>query len=58
MRHVPAQPVERIVTVRSRGWQVQLFSAAVFPEWFYDLFLQSVQIRALWSAAWRTSKSW
>jgi poly-beta-1,6-N-acetyl-D-glucosamine synthase len=49
---------ERAVTVRSRGWKVQLASATVFPEWFYDLFLQSVQIRALWSVAWRTSKSW
>jgi cellulose synthase/poly-beta-1,6-N-acetylglucosamine synthase-like glycosyltransferase len=49
---------ERIVTVRSRGWQTQLCSAAVFPEWFYDLFLQSVQVRALWGALWRTSKSW
>jgi cellulose synthase/poly-beta-1,6-N-acetylglucosamine synthase-like glycosyltransferase len=50
--------VERVVTVASRGWKVQLFSAAVFPEWFYDLFLQSVQIRALWGVVWRTSKSW
>ncbi len=50
--------LERVITVASRGWRVQLFSAAVFPEWFYDLFLQSVQIRALWGVAWRTSKSW
>jgi cellulose synthase/poly-beta-1,6-N-acetylglucosamine synthase-like glycosyltransferase len=49
---------ERVVTVASRGWRVQLFSAAVFPEWFYDLFLQSVQVRALWGTLWRTSKSW
>ncbi|MGH3204010.1 MAG: glycosyltransferase family 2 protein [Streptosporangiaceae bacterium] len=50
--------LERVVTVASRGRKVQLFSAAVFPEWCYDLFLQSVQIRALWGVLWRTSKSW
>lgn len=50
--------LERVITVTSRGWKVQLFSAAVFPEWFYDLFLQSVQIRALWGVVWRTRKSW
>jgi cellulose synthase/poly-beta-1,6-N-acetylglucosamine synthase-like glycosyltransferase len=50
--------LERVITVRSRGWRVQLASAAVFPEWFYDLFLQSVQVRALWGAFWRTQKSW
>lgn len=49
---------ERVVTVRSRGWKIQLFAATVFLEWFYDLFLQAIQIRALWGAAWRTSKSW
>jgi cellulose synthase/poly-beta-1,6-N-acetylglucosamine synthase-like glycosyltransferase len=50
--------LERVITVRPRGWRVQLASAAVFPEWFYDLFLQSVQVRALWGACWRTQKSW
>jgi cellulose synthase/poly-beta-1,6-N-acetylglucosamine synthase-like glycosyltransferase len=50
--------LERVITVSARGWKIQVFSAAVFPEWFYDLFLQAVQIRALWGAAWRTSKSW
>jgi cellulose synthase/poly-beta-1,6-N-acetylglucosamine synthase-like glycosyltransferase len=50
--------LERVITVRSRGWRVQLFSATVFPEWFYDLFLQAVQVRALWGVLWRTSKAW
>ena len=50
--------IERAVTVRARGWKIQLLSVAVFPEWIYDLFLQSVQVRALWGAVWRTSKSW
>jgi hypothetical protein len=47
-----------VVTVRSRGWKVQLFAASVFPEWFYDLFLQGVQLRALAGAIARTDKSW
>jgi cellulose synthase/poly-beta-1,6-N-acetylglucosamine synthase-like glycosyltransferase len=50
--------LERAITVRARGWKIQLLSLAVFPEWLYDLFLQSVQVRALWGAVWRTSKSW
>ena len=33
-----AYAVERAVTVKARGWKIQLFSAAVFPEWFYDPF--------------------
>jgi hypothetical protein len=50
--------IERVVTVRSRGWKVQLFAATVFPEWFFDIFLQAVQVRALWSTIWRTDKNW
>jgi cellulose synthase/poly-beta-1,6-N-acetylglucosamine synthase-like glycosyltransferase len=50
--------VERLVTVRSRGWKTALASATVVPEWFYDLYLQAVQVRALWGIVWRTQKSW
>jgi poly-beta-1,6-N-acetyl-D-glucosamine synthase len=50
--------IERVITVRARGWKVQVFAATVFPEWFYDLFLQGVQVRALWGAIWRTDKAW
>lgn len=50
--------VERLVTVRSRGWKVALASATVFLEWGYDLYLQAVQVRALWGIVWRTQKSW
>ena len=50
--------VERLVTVRSRGWKVALASATVVIEWGYDLYLQFVQVRALWGVAWRTQKSW
>jgi cellulose synthase/poly-beta-1,6-N-acetylglucosamine synthase-like glycosyltransferase len=50
--------VERVVTVRSRGVRTQLLAATVVPEWFYDLFLQGVQMRALAAAVWRTKKHW
>lgn len=50
--------VERLVTVRSRGWKVALAASTVFGEWFYDLYLQTVQLRALWGVLWRTQKAW
>ena len=50
--------IERAITVRSRGWKVAFASMTVFGEWFYDLYLQAVQLRALWGAVWRTSKAW
>lgn len=50
--------IERAITVRSRGWKTAVASLIVFVEWFYDLFLQGVQLRAFWSAVWKTSKSW
>jgi cellulose synthase/poly-beta-1,6-N-acetylglucosamine synthase-like glycosyltransferase len=49
---------ERLITVRSRGWKVALASATVLAEWAYDLYLQAVQVRALWGILWRTQKSW
>jgi cellulose synthase/poly-beta-1,6-N-acetylglucosamine synthase-like glycosyltransferase len=49
---------ERLVTVRSRGWKVALGSATVVVEWGYDLYLQVVQVRALWGMVWRTQKAW
>ena len=49
---------ERLVTVRSRGWKVALASATVVAEWAYDLYLQTVHVRALWGVLWRTQKSW
>jgi cellulose synthase/poly-beta-1,6-N-acetylglucosamine synthase-like glycosyltransferase len=50
--------IERAATVSSRGTRTQLLAATVFPEWFYDLFLQGVQIRALAATVWRTKKHW
>ena len=50
--------IERAITVRSRGWKIAFASMIVFGEWFYDLYLQAVQLRALWGAVRKTSKAW
>lgn len=50
--------IERAITVRSRGWKVAVASMTVFGEWFYDLYLQAVQLRALWDAVRKTSRAW
>jgi hypothetical protein len=50
--------IERAITVRSRGWKAAFASMTVFGEWFYDLYLQAVQLRALWGPVWQTSKAW
>ncbi|MET9892636.1 glycosyltransferase family 2 protein [Streptomyces sp. NPDC006465] len=50
--------IERAITVKARGWRVAMASMLVIPEWFYDLFLQGVHIRALAEAALRRERNW
>ncbi|MET9897256.1 glycosyltransferase family 2 protein [Streptomyces sp. NPDC006446] len=50
--------IERSITVKARGWRVAMASMLVIPEWFYDLFLQGVHIRALAEAALRRERNW
>ncbi|WP_367323218.1 glycosyltransferase family 2 protein [Streptomyces sp. HUAS ZL42] len=50
--------IERAITVKSRGWRATLASMLVVPEWFYDLFLQGVHIRALADAALQRPRNW
>ncbi|MEU3841133.1 glycosyltransferase family 2 protein [Streptomyces sp. NPDC028635] len=50
--------VERAITVKARGWRVAATSMLVLPEWFYDLFLQGVHIRALAESALRRDRTW
>ncbi|MER8012197.1 glycosyltransferase family 2 protein [Streptomyces sp. NPDC094149] len=50
--------IERAITVKSRGWRASIASVLVIPEWFYDLFLQGVHIRALVDTALRRDRSW
>ncbi|MFD5945850.1 glycosyltransferase [Streptomyces collinus] len=50
--------IERAITVKSRGWRVSIASVLVLPEWFYDLFLQGVHLRALADTALRRERAW
>ncbi|MFF9813208.1 glycosyltransferase [Streptomyces sp. NPDC014006] len=50
--------IERAITVKARGWRVAATSMLVVPEWFYDLFLQGVHIRALTESALRRERTW
>jgi cellulose synthase/poly-beta-1,6-N-acetylglucosamine synthase-like glycosyltransferase len=50
--------IERAITVKARGWRVAMASMLVIPEWFYDLFLQGVHIRALAETALRRERNW
>ena len=50
--------VERVVTVRSRGWGQQLLAAPLVIEMLFDLFLQVVQGRAFVQAVLRSERKW
>ncbi len=50
--------LERIVTVRARGWKQMLVGGALVIEMPYDLMLQYVQAKALVAAAFHTKKNW
>ncbi|RJL21784.1 glycosyltransferase family 2 protein [Bailinhaonella thermotolerans] len=50
--------VERVVTVRARGPRHMLVAALLFVEMVFDVFLQVVQAKAFWEAAWRRERKW
>lgn len=50
--------VERVVTVRRRGWQQMLLAAPLVIEMAYDLFLQLVQAQAFAQALLRRERRW
>lgn len=50
--------LERVVTVRARGWRQMLLAAPLVIEMAFDLFLQLVQGRAFVQAALRTERKW
>lgn len=49
--------LERVITVKDRGWK-QMFLSATMYEMFYDLFLQTAQAKAFIDSARRTKKEW
>jgi biofilm PGA synthesis N-glycosyltransferase PgaC len=50
--------LERMVTVRARGWRQILLAAPLVIEMLYDLFLQAVQLQAFKQVALNTEKRW
>jgi len=50
--------LERVVTVRTRGWRQMLLAAPLVIELAYELFLQLVQARAIGQALLRRERRW
>lgn len=50
--------IERVVTVRQRGPAQMTIAATIVIEMFFDVFLQIVQAKAFWEAAWRKERKW
>ena len=50
--------LERIVTVRVRGWKQMLVGGLLIIETPYDMMLQYVQAKALIASALHTKKDW
>jgi biofilm PGA synthesis N-glycosyltransferase PgaC len=50
--------VERVVTVRRRGWRQMVLAAPLVIEMFYDLYLQAVQAQAFTQAIMRSERKW
>jgi cellulose synthase/poly-beta-1,6-N-acetylglucosamine synthase-like glycosyltransferase len=50
--------VERVVTVRSRGAAQMAIASVLIVEMIFDVFLQIVQAKAFWDAAWRKERKW
>jgi cellulose synthase/poly-beta-1,6-N-acetylglucosamine synthase-like glycosyltransferase len=50
--------VERVVTVRSRGWKHMLLASTLVVEMVYDVYLQAVQAVAFFQAATKQEKKW
>ena len=50
--------VERVVTVRSRGWAQMTLASVILIEMVYDVFLQGVQARAFAQAALGAERTW
>jgi cellulose synthase/poly-beta-1,6-N-acetylglucosamine synthase-like glycosyltransferase len=50
--------VERVVTVKSRGWAQMALASVIVVEMIYDVFLQAVQARAFVQAALGAERTW
>ncbi|TDD94518.1 glycosyltransferase family 2 protein [Actinomadura rubrisoli] len=50
--------IERVVSVRQRGAVQMALASTIVVEMIFDVFLQMVQARAFWQAAWRKERKW
>ncbi len=50
--------VERVVTVWKGGWRARLLAATLFPELFYDMFLDVVFVAGLWEITTNRTAEW
>jgi biofilm PGA synthesis N-glycosyltransferase PgaC len=50
--------LEKVVTVRFRGWRQMALAALLIPETFYDIFLQMVHLVAYTQAILRLERRW
>ncbi len=50
--------LERAITVRKRGWKQSLLAAILFVEMGFDFFLQTVHLKAIYDAVFRTERVW
>lgn len=50
--------LERVVTVRRRGWKQMLLAGTVFIEFLYDCFLQAVQAIAYFHVVTNKTRNW
>lgn len=50
--------LERMTTLKGRGLWNRLVASTLVLEWFYDMFLQAVLVKAVWSIARKQEASW
>jgi cellulose synthase/poly-beta-1,6-N-acetylglucosamine synthase-like glycosyltransferase len=50
--------VERAVSVRRRGWRMSLLATTLIVEMPFDVFLQTVHLKAYWQAMFKAERSW
>lgn len=50
--------IERVVTVRKRGWKQMVIASVILIEMPYDITLQVVQAKAFLAALFGTERRW
>ncbi len=50
--------VERAVTVHKRGWKMSMLAALLIIEIPFDVFLQTVHLKAYWQVLAKSERRW